>query len=163
MCDAHVLQPYIQEQRSFIHFLAVEWEGFERGEERERLTFANPAGKGGRILNAVGRLSNLYLFTGEGVPIDPNGRILSCFKLVDCCSTIVVLVFGLQETTFSTHLFLSVISACSSSIGVGFEDFGLATLPTSVVIPTLGLLAACSMSASPLGPVAWKKSNFEQS
>lgn len=28
------------------------------------LTFARPAGKGGMIRNAAGRLSNLYLFTG---------------------------------------------------------------------------------------------------
>jgi hypothetical protein len=43
----------------------------ERGREGE--TFAKPAGKGEIILNAVGRLSNLYLFIKKGGPTGANG------------------------------------------------------------------------------------------
>ena len=40
---------------------------------REGETFAKPAGKGEIILNAVGRLSNLYLFIKKGGPTGANG------------------------------------------------------------------------------------------
>lgn len=60
---------------NFSPFWRLSGKDLRGGGERERLTFANPAGKGGRILNAVGRLSNLYLFTGEGVPIQASGLL----------------------------------------------------------------------------------------
>ena len=45
-------------------------------------------GRGGRILNAVARLSNLNLFMIKGAPAGVKGRT-DCFKLeADSCTTV---------------------------------------------------------------------------
>lgn len=120
--------------------------------ERERLTLASPAGKGGIILNPVGRLSNLYLFIRKGAPTGANGRF-GCFKFVVSCSDVGVLALGLWDKTLSTDFILSpTISVCGDTTAEpgSLEDLGVAALAISPAISTLGLLATCSATTSPL-------------
>ena len=139
--------------------MKVKWE-FLGGKQREKLTFVNPAGKGGRILNAVGRLSNLNLLTIKGDPTGANGRTGCCFELIDSGRTTVVLVLGLWETGFSPDLFFSGVLPAFGDITTGeaSEELGVEALATSTAIPTLVLLAGCSVSDSPLLPVVCKTS-----
>lgn len=129
----------------------------ERERKRERFTFANPGGKGGIILNAVGRLSNLYLFVRKTAPVGATGRI-SCLEAVDSCCINDALVLGMDDATFSVDLFLSTIISAHGDDAptTGSEDLGVVVFATSVAIPTLCLLAAGSTTASPLTPVACK-------
>lgn len=73
---------------------------------KERLTFARPVGKGGIILKAVGRLSNLNLFMTKDAPAGAKGRI-ECFKLKCSCGTTNAFCLELWLSTFSGDLFLS--------------------------------------------------------
>lgn len=107
------------------------------------------------ILNAVGRLSNLYLFTGTNDWID-------CFNPAGSCGFLGVLGLGLWETELANCLFLSTaVSACEDDIPISAsDDWGEASLATSDAMLVLGLLAGCSVTASPLGPVACEYLEF---
>lgn len=94
----------------------------------------------------MGRLSNLYLFTGA---YGRNGG----FKAVDSCCAIIAVAFGLWDTGFSNVLFLlAVISAWGDATEIPESDNWEASLTSAK--PVLGLLAAGSATTSPLSPKA---------
>lgn len=87
-------------------------------ENKRDVTLARPVGRGGRILNAVGRLSSLNLLTMKGAPKGANGRIVG-FNIEVSGKVIAELAFEPRVTAFSADLSLSAVtSACGDETTV---------------------------------------------